>query len=226
MRTLATTAGVVMLAAGALGFEHPVEPIEHTYHLHGGYEVDELSYADGLDGVSRMDTTAPTGDAPKSRFATNYGIGPNPNCSGNGLLAAWRGNVDGLVTGTLSIEVPAVSSGATVVVDVFADGGGACNESYIEPVLTATVETGPGEAPLTVVFEDVAFEAINDVTVQFRILGDVHVTIEDDETGTSASRTVQKPNEHIRFLFDAVDHDGTVTLWCTPRNESDATCEW
>jgi thiol-disulfide isomerase/thioredoxin len=226
MRTLATAVAALVLAAGTLGFDTSRDPIAHTYHLHGSYEADEVSYADGLDGVSRMDTTAPTGDAPKSRFATNYGIGPNPSCSGNGLLAAWRGNVDGLVTGTLSIEVPAVSSGATVVVDVFADGGGACNEAYVEPVLSATVEAAPGEAPLAVVFSDVEFEAINDVTVQFRIVDDVDVTVEDGETGTTVSRSVQKPNEHIRLMFDAAEYDGTVTFECIPRRETDDTCEW
>lgn len=226
MRTLIAGAAMAALALGTVATTQPRDPVEHTYHLHGDYQAGEANWPATLDGVAVMNSTAPTEAAPKSRFATNYAVGPNPNCSANGLLAAWKGNVDGDVVGDLTIEVPAVSTGATVVVEVFADGGGGCNEAAVPPVLSEVVEVAPGAAPVAVTFSDVGFTAYNDISIQFRIIGDVHVTVEDEETGTTARRTLSKPNEQVRFLYDSTDYDGTVTFDCVPRVETDATCEW
>lgn len=228
MRTLIAGAAVAVLALGTVAADHePRPPVDHVYHLHGDYPAGELDYpAEGLDGIERMDSTAPTESTPRSSGATNYVAGPNPTCSGNGLLATWAGNVDGDVVGDLTVDVPVVSTGASVVVEVFPDGTGACNEAYQEPALREVVEVPPGESRLTVTFPDVGFSAVNVMTLQLRVLMDVHVSVEDEETGTAASRTSSKPNEQVRFLYDSVDHDGTVTFSCVPTLDSDETCEW
>lgn len=109
-------------------------------------------------------------DGSKSVFVTNYVQGPNPNCSGNGLLPVWRGALSGRIKGDITATLHTTASpAASLVVELFPDATGGCNEDYIEPAGAVTVELPPGSNEVEAVIEDVDFEVVSSLVLQLRM---------------------------------------------------------
>jgi hypothetical protein len=170
---------------------------EVTLHLHGGEEVGEVEVEPG--GAFRtMDRNAPDSDEPKSVFVTNYVVGPNTDCDGNGLLPTWQDfRLRGDVAGDVTVSIPAIGLPASqVVVSLYNTGGGTC--SFMEttaprPVAQATVTAPVGPGDLEVVFEDADFQLRGLILM-------LHV-----------------PNRapgQTRVFYDSADMDATITFDC------------
>ncbi|HVM21342.1 MAG TPA: hypothetical protein VM307_15390 [Egibacteraceae bacterium] len=183
--------------------EEPAEPVyeDITFYLHGTEAVGELDYA-SLGRMS-MDTEAPTSSDAKSRFIINYLRGPNARCSGNGLLPSWDGFMDGRVQGDVKLTLHTLSHpGNAFTVELFADGNGACNEAYVEPVARKTVEFPAGQGVAEVVFEDVDFEVLDSLNLMVRA--------PDNPIG---GQPTSHPHQG-RVFYDSVSQDSRLELQC------------
>lgn len=163
----------LLIAVPAVALEgDPEEPIieEVTWYLHGNDQIGELSYVQTLGEIDVMDTNEPAAGDPDSKGITNYLVGPNTNCSGNGLLPSWQGQVRGrmhAVTVTLNtLALP----GTTVDVKLFADASRGCNDSASPLTASRTVTLPEGEGEVTVDFGDLS------VDVRGGMIMMIHVT--------------------------------------------------
>ena len=135
--------------------------------------------ANNVSGGSFMpaDSTKPSAAEPKSMFVTNYLVGPNTACSGNGLLPTWRANLKGTVRGDVKITLHTIGSPAAPMnVELFPDGAGGCESDlgstgYMPPAAAQTVQVPPGPGVTEVVFEDVNFKVLGSLVLQLSIPG-------------------------------------------------------
>lgn len=211
---------VALAATPTIAQEEPVEePADGeeevvyediTFYLHGTETVGELE-ATGLGHMS-MDTQEPTESDAKSRGITNYVRGPNQQCSGNWLLPTWDGWISGTVEGDVTVVLHTLTHpGASFVVDLFADGGGACNEDYVEPVASQIVEFAAGEAETEVVFEDVSFDVWGALTIMLRA-----------PDNPIAGQPTTDPYQG-RVYYDSVDRPSRIELQCRLEEDKE-TC--
>ena len=130
-------AALLAVACVAAAFVAPAEAgkvktFKHTVYLHGTQQAGEAEAPDTwVGGIwMKMDGTKPAGDPPKSVFVTNYVGGPNTNCSGNGLLPVWAGDMKGTIKGTVTVALHTVASpAASLEARLYPDANGGCNES-------------------------------------------------------------------------------------------------
>lgn len=201
------------LAAPATAKKKKPKPQQVTLYLHGNDDVGELEYVNAGD-FQKMDTEEPSGSQAKSRFATNYILGPNTECSGNALLPTWRGTLSGNVVGDLKVTLHTVSTpAAQLSVELYADGDGGCNsaalgvEEYTPAVAEQVVDVAPGPAVTEVVFEKVKFKTIATLVLM------VHI-----------QPVAQNRSPHqVRLLYDGAAQASMVELTCVPPKGS-TTC--
>lgn len=183
------------------------EPVyeDVTFYLHGTQQVGELEMTNIGERMT-MDTTAPTATSSKSRMVTNYLVGPNSKCSGSWLFPSWDGAVAGTIQGEVRVVLNTLSHpDAALTVDLFADASGGCNDAYVPPVATQTVDLAAGQAKTEVIFKRVNFTAFGGVTVMVR-----------------PAATLTSPDQ-TRLFYDSVTQDSRVELQCLPP-EGKTTC--
>jgi hypothetical protein len=172
-----------------------------TLYLHGTETLGEAALTTTwLDGMlMKMDGSKPGGDPPKSMFVTNYVGGPNTQCSGNGLLPVWKGDMAGTVKGTVTVTLHTIATPATQMnVELFPDGSGGCESDlgstgYTPPAEAQVVEVAPGHAETKVVFKNVNFKSEAWLILQLSIANNPH------------------PGQ-VRVLFDSADFASNVAL--------------
>lgn len=183
------------------------EPDEVTLYFHGAGDrfVDEDQW---LAGPPPMDRNAPTSDEFESKQLTNYLIGPNHACAGNGLWPVWVGYVGGgTIVGdaTLTIDV-AGATGGDVVVNIWTDvSGPACNEAYPEPDATATVALPVGAGTLEVAVPT------DGLAPEFQLM--VQLQPPDDAPGELGN-----PTSQARVFYDSADFPGSISFTCQPHD--------
>ena len=204
MKKILVAALAVGLVAGSLaapsfaGKKKKTKAVTQTLYFHGNQPAGEAEINETwLDGIlHKMDTTEPSGTM-KSQFVTNYVGGPNTNCSGNGLLPVWKGDLVGNVSGDLKIELHTLASpGSTLVASLYPDASGGCNESAQPFAAQETVDVAPGQSVTEIVFKKVKFQSFGSLAIQFHM------------APTTAGQ--------VRILYDSADTPSSVTLTCTP----------
>lgn len=180
------------------------DPVDVTLYFHGQGEryVDENSY---LETPAEMDRTEPTGDDFDSKQLTNYAVGPNPNCAGNGLFPAWVGLLgEGTIVGDATVTFDVVgSTGGDATVNVWADvSSGQCNENYPTPDASVTVTlpagTGTVEVPLPT----------DGLRPGFQLM----VQIQPASEGPASFN----PAGQARVLYDGADYPASISFTCQP----------
>lgn len=191
------------------------KPVKTTLYLHGAHPVGEANLPDSWlnDLYHEMNTTEPDAAEPKSQFVTNYLVGPNPRCSGNGLLPVWRAAMSGTISGDVKATLhTAATPGARVVVELYPDGAGGCttdnpvsqSDAWVEPVAAVIVDVPPGHGVLDITFEGVKAEVLSHLL--FQVKPDVEVTTPDE---------LFAPGQ-VRLLYDSVDMASNIEIPCIP----------
>jgi hypothetical protein len=197
----------------ATATETPTEPPapvyeDLTFYLHGTERVGDVD-ASTLASM-KMDTTAPTATETASRQIINYVRGPNTQCSGSWLFPSWDGEMEGQVQGTVKVTLQTVTHpNNSFVVDLFADGGGGCNESYVAPVATKTVSFAPGQATSEILFEDVDFAVGSQLTLMVRPPDGPTV----DAPAPVGPQSTLEPHQG-RVFYDSTTVQSRVELQC------------
>lgn len=214
MRKLLALALTAIVATGMLGAPTASagrkKPVPTQLYLHGTSQAGEadLPQTWGDDAWHAMDKNKPSAGAPKSMFVTNYVVGPNTACSGNGLLPTWRGNVAGTIKGTATATLHyAASPGARIVVDLYPDGAGGCNGidgsmNYTPPAAQQIVDVPPGAGKL-----DVKFTGLNFKTKATLVL---MVSMAPGTSGVLADPV------QVRLLYDSADFASGLKFSCIP----------
>lgn len=181
------------------------EPVEVSMFLHGLDDgqafVDET---DPLGNGAAMDRTAPEGDF-DSKQLLNYGVGPNPNCTGNGLLPTWSGFVGaGTIVGDATVTFDVVASApGSVTVELWADQSpGACNEAYVEPDVSVDVALPAGAGTVEAVLPTDGLDP------DFSFL----LVLKPTESGPVSFT----PEHQARILYDGADYPASLTFTCQP----------
>jgi hypothetical protein len=190
--------------------EPPAEPVyeDITFYLHGSERVGEAD-ASTLAPM-KMDTTAPTATDAASRQILNYLRGPNSKCSGSWLFPSWDGEMEGQVQGNIKVTLQTLSHpGNSFVLELFADGGGGCNEAYVPPVATKTVSFAPGMATTEVVFENVDFPVDGQLNFTLRPPNNAPIPL-PDPAGPQAN---MQPHQG-RVFYDSTQVQSRVELQC------------
>lgn len=176
------------------------KPVKTTLYLHGNVPVGEggeaaYSIVEGMN--MRMDAEAPTDVVPKSYHFTNP-IG-NDQCSGNSsFFPTWTGDLSGTIVGSPKWNVHFASPPSSVIARIWTDTPiSSCNENYIEPAAEVTVDIPAGHNVVEIEFPKMKLKA--------------HVSVMVELLQRSAT-------QHGRVLYDAVDHDSSLTFDCIPQS--------
>jgi hypothetical protein len=201
MRRALVVAIMLGLLAGALAA--PVRAVSTrnvALYLHGREVVGEFELPETWLNASpmTMDTKKPKGET-RSRFATNYVVGPNGECSGNGLYPLWRGELRGTVTGTVKITLHTVATpAAKLALELFPDATGGCNSAvsmdYIPPAESKIVDVPPGPGKVVAVIKNAKFKVAASLWLQVRIA--------DQETSPA----------QVRLLYDSPEFPSGIKL--------------
>lgn len=194
------------------------DPIDVEMFLHGSDSAQFTDDDDALGDGMKMDRTAPEGDF-DSKQIFNYVAGPNPSCTGNGLLPTWTGFVgEGTIVGdaTLTFDVVASTPGQ-VQVELWADqGAGSCNEAYVEPDVVTVVDLPAGSGTVEAVLPTDGL----DPAATFLLV------VKPLESGPVAF----SPEHQARMVYDSPDFAASLTFTCQPdalgegETAADATC--
>ena len=202
--------GLVAGSIATADAKKKAKPVKTSLFLHGTSDVGETEIADNVAGglFMAMDPTKSDAATPKSMFVTNYFVGPNTACSGNGLLPTWKGALAGTVKGDLTVTLNTIGSAAAQMqVDLFADGTGGCESDlgstgFVPPVASAIVAVPPGPGVTEVKFEDVNFKATASLVMMLSIPG-----------------APANPYQ-VRVLYDGAGYDSNIQLSCIPAGGS------
>lgn len=186
-----------------------------TFYLHSTDRVGETD-ASTLANM-KMDTTAPTSTDTASRQILNYVRGPNTKCSGSWLFPSWDGEMDGQVQGNVTVTLQTLTHpNNSFVVELFADGGNGCNESYVPPVASKTVSFPAGQATSEIVFENVDFAVGGQLTLMVRPPNGPTVTPPpppDPTVPAAPSQPTLEPHQG-RVFYDSTAVQSRVELQC------------
>lgn len=222
MKKALVTVMAVGLIASAFGAapaqaKKAKKPVKTTLYLHGNEVVGESeSFTVVADTLLPMDTTEPAGAEPKSKFITNYLVGPNTMCAGNNLFPVWRGEVAGTIKGDMKFTFNTVGTPGPVEVRVWPDvGSSMCNsenpvsssDAYPDPAGAVTVDLPAGPATTEAVIKGVNFKAAGSVIVQ------ISPTVAVDVPSPGGSIL----NPFIsRILYDTPDFASSLEFSCVP----------
>jgi hypothetical protein len=196
-------AGLIGAPASAQRKRQRPKPVDTTLYLHGEDQFGEMSLLDQwLDNaLHHMGPDEPEGTSSKSQFVTNYVVGPNTRCDGNGLLGTvWRGELTGRVRRNVKLTLhTAATPGASLRIGLFPDGAGTCAPMGEEGPPAAALEDvaiEPGQNETEVVFRRVNFRAIRTLVLQ---IGSVP----------------QSPGQ-VRIFYDSETHPSALEFKCIP----------
>lgn len=187
-------------------------PIATSLFLHGTERFGEMELpqtwteADWLD----MDKEAPTGGEAKSIGVTNYILGPNVSCSGNGLVPTWEGALTGTVTGDVKATLHTMATpGAQIAVELYPDGGGGCNSGttmeYVEPAAEQLVTLPAGQGKVEVTFPGVNFPVMSKLVMMISIAPPL----------ATSPRFINSPHQ-VRIFYDSEAQASGLQLNCLP----------
>ncbi|MFN2595191.1 MAG: hypothetical protein ABR579_09930 [Actinomycetota bacterium] len=217
------------LIAGALAIPaqaKKAKPVATTLYMHGPSQAGELD-ADGVvnPGYLPMDSTKPTGSAPKSKQITNYMAGPNTQCAGNDLFPVWTGHLAGHVVGTLKVTIFSAGTPSTVDVRVWPDvSSQLCTSSvagantYIPPAAHQVVTLPAGQGSVTATINNVNFTATEGLMVQITPDG-IAANVPDP---TGGNHPLLTPS-FDRVLYDAAGYETSISFSCIPRSGTSCT---
>ena len=218
LRVLMAVAVVATLAAVPGAAEETAAPVE-TLYLHGAQTVGEIETPDTLlTAYRRMSATAPTTADSKSMQVVNYVRGPNTKCSGNGLVPTWEANLDGTLSGPVTVTLnTAAIPGSTMTVRLFSDvAQNSCNEAYVAPIAeqTVNVPVGQGETVVT-------FDAVNALVENNLVL---MLSAPDTNVKVPENPSPAQPFAHTRVFYDGAAAASRVQFGCTPTQLAATTC--
>lgn len=187
------------------------KPIPATFYFHGTEMLGEVDMANNFGvGYNKMDTTEPSGPAPKSMGLVDYVVGPNSDCAGNYLYPVWTGQLAGRIVGELKVTFHSVAAPRSVDVRIWPDimsqacaGNDLAEGTYPAPVLEQSVDLPAGPGVTEVVFENVNFQVMGSMMVQ--------ITPPAGEPLPG------------RILYDSADYASSVEFTCIPSKGS-KTC--
>ena len=226
-RTLAITllAGLIagaFMAAPAEARRAKAQKV--TLFLHGNEVIGETESMSLIaDGFLPMSAEKPTAAEPRSRFITNYLVGPNYSCAGNNLFPVWTGEVSGTIKGDMKVTLHTVGTPGTVEVRVWPDvNTQMCNstipiapaDDYPDPLGAVTVDLPAGHGHVEAVIKDVNFKAGALMMLQISpvILLDI-----PDPGGNILNPFVQ------RILYDTPDLASSIEFSCIPARGKSCT---
>lgn len=186
------------------------KPVKTALYLHGASQVGEADIPQTWreDKWHSMDKNKPSTGAPKSMFVTNYVVGPNTECSGNGLVPTWRGNLTGTVKGTATATFHTVATpGARITVDLYPDGNGGCNgidgtAEYVPPEAQQIVDVPAGQGKVEVKFPNLNFKTRGSLVMMVAMA-----------PGTSG---VLADPVQVRILYDSAEFASSLNFKCIP----------
>ena len=198
-------AALLAVACVAAAFVAPAEAgktktFKHTVYLHGTQPIGESEAPDTwVGGIwMKMDGTKPAAGAPKSTFVTNYVGGPNTDCSGNGLLPVWAGDMAGTIKGTVTVELHTIASpAASLEARLYPDANGGCNEAAMAPAASTIVDVAPGQSVTKIQFKKVNIKVLSRLVLQLNMAGaptpaQVRVLYDSDTAASSVKFTCIK----------------------------------
>ena len=200
------------------------KPVATKLFLHGDGPVGESQSVPVVsDAMLPMDPTEPAGAEPKSKFITNYLVGPNTECSGNNLFPVWSGAVSGTIKGDMKLTIHTVGTPGPIEVRVWPDVlSSQCNSenpvasssAYIEPAGSVEVELPPGHGTVEAVIKNVNFKAIGTMAVQITPV----VLVDVPSPGGSVLNPFLS-----RILYDTTDFASSLEFSCIPAKGASCT---
>jgi hypothetical protein len=216
-RILVLVSVLGLVAVSAAPGNAAAKPVKTTLYLHGTQPLGELE-SDGIVNANYlpMDTTKPTGQAPKSRQVTNYAVGPNTQCAGNALFPVWLGPLSGTVKGTVKVTLFLAGTPSDVDVRIWPDvNSSLCTNKtlganqYPKPAGEVVVTTPPGGGQVTAMIKNVNFKAQAMFMIQLSPSG-------------PALPAGMVPS-FDRVLYDAASFASSVQFTCTPAKGTSCT---
>lgn len=179
------------------------KPKPVTFYLHGTEQLGEVELQENWlnNNPMRMDQEKPQGPG-KSRFTTNYVVGPNEECSGNGLYPLWYGDLKGKVKGPIKITLfTAATPAAELALELFPDATGGCNSDaagtmdYVPPAASTTVSVPPGPGEVVATIKKANFKVGARLALQVRV----------------AEQGPMNPDQ-VRLFYDSEESPASVKL--------------
>lgn len=215
MKKLIIVGAVIGLVASGLALPaaaKKAKPVPTTLYFHGNTPIGE--YTEFISGVAesthmKMDSTEPTGPAPKS-FAYSIPVG-NEQCVGNTLFPSWEGTLNGTIVGDVKLIGNFLSAPGSATARLWVDvpfqsctSSTAGTDAFVEPLASVDFTVPPGSNEVEVVFEDLKVPAVANIIVE------IHQT-----TPTSQGRIVyDAPDFASRLEFSCIPAKGAKS--CTP----------
>ena len=221
---LTSVLAVAALAGTPVAAKKKAKPVTTKLFFHGGAPVGESeSFSAVADAYLPMDATEPAGSEPKSKFITNYVVGPNSNCAGNNLFPVWSGQLTGTVKGDIKVTLHTVGTPGPVEIRVWPDvGSSLCDtdnpvspsDAYVDPAGAVTVELPPGHGEVEAVIKGVNFKALSTLIVQLSPT----VAVDVPSPGGSALNPFVS-----RILYDTPDLASSIEFTCIPAKGKSCT---
>lgn len=227
-RSIAIAVAVLVaasIAAPAMAKKKP-KPVATTLYLHGATVVGENdSFSLYNEAFLPMDKTEPAGSEPKSRWITNYLVGPNTQCAGNNLFPVWSGALSGQIKGDVKLTLNTVGTPGDVVVRIWPDvgtGASLCDsdlptgptQNYVDPAGEVVVSLPPGAGTVEAIMEDVVLNAIGSVVIQISPV----VAVDIPSPGGSVLNPFMS-----RILYDTADFASVLEFSCIPASGTSCT---
>ena len=225
MKKIIATAATLLVAVGLMvapaTAKKAKKPVTTTLYLHGNEVVGESeSMSVVADAYLPMDATEPTGAEPKSKFITNYLVGPNTMCAGNNLFPVWRGDIAGTIKGDMKFTFNTVGTPGPVEIRVWPDVGAqmctsenpvSSSDAYPDPAGAVTVDLPAGPGTTEAIIKGVNFKAAGSMIVQ------VSPTVAVDIPSPGGSLL----NPFIsRILYDTPEFASSLEFKCIPASGS------
>lgn len=216
-RVIALSALVAMSLVGSYDAHatKAPKPITKTYYFHGASAVGESDNPPTSDTTLRMDAKKPTGSDVRSYGVTNALATPNSKCANNTLFPVWAGAAQGFLTGTAKVTIYTGSTPASkVTVRLFADPTPlACNDTFVEPMATATVDVPAGAGSVTATLK-IAANKTAKVSNEFVV--EVTPAILQTVDTPQGPKSVYGPSA-TRVFYDSVTYPSSITFSCLPK---------
>ena len=210
MKRIVAIVAVVGLIFGAVSVaeagKKKKKPVKSTLYFHGTETVGDVDTVNNFAvAYSKMDTTAPGGDPPKSKQLAWWKGVPWNDCAGSYLAPVWQGEVAGRVVGDIKVTLFAAGAPTEVFVQIWPD---------VMTQTCASNDLGEGEYP----------EAVEASTTLAP--GENTIVIEDVNVKTRGFLTLQVTGGGPtagRVLYDSEDYASQISFKCIPAKGKSCT---
>lgn len=169
MKKIISIALAMGLVGGALALpaeaKKKAKPVATTFFMEGTSSFGE---EDQEANGTYLKLQAAEGSGAKTMGLFNLVASPNTNCGGNSLMPVFVGPLSGRVVGDMKVTFSVSSTPANKVeVRVWPDlGAQACNEAYLEPAGSVTVDLPAGAGTVEATIEGLNFTAQSIMMIQ------------------------------------------------------------